>query len=70
MARTATQKKSVRIKKAAEILDVNPMTVHRYFDAGKLKGYRTSHAKTAPIMIYVSSVVKFAKKEQWRDVTL
>jgi predicted site-specific integrase-resolvase len=70
VARTTTQDKAVRIRKAAEILDVSTTTVHRHFVAGHLKGCRTSHGKTAPIMIYVSSVVQFAKKEQGRDVTL
>ena len=58
------------VRQVARILEVSPMTVHRYFNLGKLKGYRTSRAKTAPKKIYRSSVREFAKREQGRDVTL
>ncbi len=60
----------VTAQRAAEILELSKMTVLRHYHAGKLHGYRTSGARTAPTRIYVDSVIAFARKEQGRDIAV
>lgn len=51
---------------AAIMLGVSKPTIHRWFNDGKLKGWRTSDAWNARIWIYTDSVMSFIKNVQGR----
>lgn len=53
---------------AAQMLGVSKPTVHRWFNEGKLKGWRTSDAWNARVWIYKDSVLQFIKAVQGRKV--
>ncbi len=53
---------------AAQMLGVSKPTVHRWFNEGKLKGWRTSDAWNARVWIYKDSVLQFIKTVQGRKI--
>lgn len=53
---------------AAAFLGVSKPTIHRWFNEGKLEGWRTSDAWNARVWIYAKSVASFIRDVQHREV--
>jgi len=64
----ATARETITAQRAAELLNVSVMTVHRLCDAGELVAHRVTSAPRSQRLIALASVLAFAKKVQGRDI--